>query len=312
VTKKILLTDGLADNGKAILNDTFQADDQTGISAEDLLSVIGDYEGLIVRGRTKVTDAVLAAGTKLEIVGRMGVGVDNIDLDAAKARGVAVVNSPTATSIAVAELTFALMLDLARLTPRADATMKAGQWEKKNLVGTELFGKTLGIVGVGNIGGAVAERARAFRMDVLGYDAWLSEEKIRSNGADPVPLDEVIEKSDYISLHIPLTPDTKGIINAETIGKMKAGVRIVCAARGGVIDEAALLDALNSGQVAAAGLDVFEQEPPGATDLVTHPNVVASPHIGGQTKESQIRAASDIANEIVLGLKGEDLRWKIV
>jgi D-3-phosphoglycerate dehydrogenase len=267
---------------------------------------------MIVRGRTKVTAAVLDAAARLKVVGRAGVGVDNIDLTAAKAHGVTVVNAPRSTSRAVAELTLALMLALARSVPRADAAMKAGQWIKKQLEGIELSGKTLGIIGLGNIGTIVLHCSNTMGMRGIAYDPLIPEEEIRRRGAEPVSLAELYAQSDFITLHIPLTPDTKGMINQQTLSQMKRGVRLICAARGGVIDEEALLAALNSGQVAGAALDVFAKEPPGATALTAHPNVVATPHIGAQTEEAQARASADIASEVLAALRGEQLRWRIV
>jgi D-3-phosphoglycerate dehydrogenase len=308
----ILITDGLNEKGLAILTHSAQADDKTGISAEELPEIVGDYDALIVRGRTKVTDAIFKAAPRLKVVGRAGVGVDNIDLAAAQSQGVMVVNAPTATTIAVAEHTLALMLSLIRHVPRADATMKSGLWEKKKLVGTELSGKTLGIIGMGNIGSGVAQRAAAFGMEILGYDPFLDREQIEVRGATAVSLDDLYARSDFISLHIPLSPKTRNLINGQTIGYMKRGVYLICAARGGVIDETALLNALESGQIAGAALDVFSTEPPGLTALVAHPHVVATPHIGAQTAEAQVRAAVDISEEVLAALKGEPLRWKIV
>jgi len=196
--------------------------------------------------------------------------------------------------------------------PRADATMKSGLWEKKKLIGSELNGKTLGIVGMGNIGSGVAHRAAAFGMTILGYDPFLDAAAIRQRDAEPVSLNELYTRSNFISLHIPLTPDTHRMINGQAIGIMKRGAYLICAARGGVIDETALLNALESGQIAGAALDVFTKEPPGLTALVAHPNVVATPHIGAQTSEAQVRASVDIAEEVLAVLKGKPLRWKIV
>jgi D-3-phosphoglycerate dehydrogenase len=240
------------------------------------------------------------------------VGVDNIDLAAAQSNDVVVINAPTATTIAVAEHTLALMLSLIRHVPRSDTTMKSGLWEKKNLVGSELYGKIVGIIGVGNIGSGVAQRARAFGMQILGYDPFLTEEAIRERGAEAVSLHNLYAKSDFISLHIPLSPQTRNLIDGQAIGHMKRGVYLICAARGGVIDETALLNALESGQIAGTALDVFTKEPPGLTALVAHPHVVATPHIGAQTTEAQVRASVDIAEEILAALRGEPLRWKIV
>lgn len=308
---KVLLTDGLEENGKEILRSAAEVTDQSGISAEDLLKVVGQYDALIVRGRTKVTEAVLAAAPHLKVVGRAGVGVDNIDLAAAKAYQVTVVNSPLATTVAVAELTLSLMLSLVRELPRADASMKAGKWLKKEFEGRELFGKTLGVIGFGRIGSAVAARAKAFEMKILAYDPLVSAEEIKKRGGEPVSLDELLTAADMITMHMPLTADSRNLLNAEALAKTKAGVYIVCAARGGVIDEEALLAALNSGHVAGAALDVFANEPPGATELVAHPHVIDSPHIGAQTVEAQARAANDIAEEILNALAGKPLRWKV-
>ncbi len=308
---KILLTDGLEENGQAILRKEGEVADRSGITAEELLQIIKDYDALIVRGRTKVTPAVFDAAPGLKIVGRAGVGVDNIDLNAARSHGVMVVNSPLATTLAVAELTMSLMLSAVREIPRADAAMKAGKWLKKELEGTELAAKTLGVIGFGRIGAAVGKRAAAFDMKVIASDPLISPEEIKARGAEPVSLDTLLAQSDFISLHTPLTSDTRGIMGKDAFAKMKPGAYIVCAARGGVIDEEAMLEALDSGKLAGAALDVFAAEPPGLTALVAHPKVIATPHIGAQTVEAQQRAASDIASEVLAGLRGDTLRWKV-
>lgn len=309
---RILLTDGLENEGMEILERFAQVDNLKDITAEDLLQKIGDYDAVIVRGRTKLTPEVLAAATKLKVAGRAGVGVDNINLEAAKTRGVVVVNSPLATTIAVAELTLGLILSLIREIPRADAGMKEGNWLKKELRGTEMNGKTLGVIGFGRIGAAVAERAKAFGMRIIAFDPVLDSEEIRKRGGEPVLLDELLSRADFITLHIPLTPETKNILNDSAFEKMKTGVRIICAARGGVIDESALLAALQSGKVAGAALDVFTVEPPGKTELASHPKVVCTPHIGAETSEAQVRAAIDISTEVIAALDGKQLRWRIV
>jgi D-3-phosphoglycerate dehydrogenase len=308
---KILLTDGLDESGQAILRASAQVDDRNGISADELLQKVADYDAIIVRGRTKVNPAVFAAAKNLKVVGRAGVGVDNIDLNAAREHGVTVVNSPLATTVAVAELAVGMMLSLVREIPRADATMKIGKWIKKELEGSELFGKTLGVIGFGRIGSSVAQRAAAFGMKIVGYDPIIKPEELRERGGEPVSLEELFARSDVITLHIPLTNDTRNMLNAEAFAKMKHGVLIVCAARGGVIDEEALLSAFDSGQVAGAALDVFTAEPPGLTALVAHPRVIATPHIGAQTVESQGRAAVDISGEVLAALRGDPLRWKV-
>jgi D-3-phosphoglycerate dehydrogenase len=309
---KILLTDGLNENGQVILRTVADVENREDISAEELLGVVGMYEAMIVRGRTKVTEAVFKAAGRLKVVGRAGVGVDNIDLVAAKAHGVTVVNAPRSTSRPVAELTMALILSLARSVPRADASMKTGQWIKKQLEGIELYGKTLGIIGLGNIGSVVLQSSVGMGMKVIGYDPLLTDDEIRRRGAEPVSLPGMYAQADFITLHIPLTPDTKGMINRQALSQMKPGVRLICAARGGVIDEDALLEALNSGKVVGAALDVFAKEPPGQSALISHPNVVATPHIGAQTEEAQARASADIASEVLAALRGETLRWRVV
>jgi D-3-phosphoglycerate dehydrogenase len=308
---KILITDGLEETGQSILRAASNLDDKTGISAPDLVKAAGDYDALIVRGRTRVTAEVFDAAKKLKVVGRAGVGVDNIDLEAAKKHDVTVVNSPTATTLAVAELTFGLLLAVARDIPRADAAMKKGEWLKKELEGVELNGRTLGIIGYGRIGQEMGKRAAAFGMNVVAYDPFISEDEIKARGAEPVSIQDLYEWSDFISLHLPLNVQTRDLIGPLALSEMKDGVRIVCAARGGIIDESALLAALNSGKVAGAALDVFANEPPGLTELVKHPKVIASPHIGAQTVEAQARAAEDIAREVLAALRGEPLKWKV-
>jgi D-3-phosphoglycerate dehydrogenase len=307
----ILITDGLDERGQSILRDAAKVDYHSKLSADDLLKVITDYDALIVRGQTRVTAAVLEAASRLKVVGRAGVGVDNIDLDAAKKHNIVVVNAPISTTIAVAELTLGLLLSLAREVPRADVTMKQGQWSKKEFEGVELNGKTLGIIGYGRIGIEVGRRAAAFGMNVIVYDPNVSEDELLHSEAEPVSIQELFAWSDFISLHLPLNVQTRDLIGPLAFSQMKDGVRIACAARGGIIDEAALLKALNSGKVAGAALDVFEKEPPGLTELVSHPRLIATPHIGAQTAEAQSRAAEDIANEVLAALQGESLRWKV-
>ena len=308
---KILITDGLDERGQSILRASVKVDYHDKLSTDDLLKVIADYDALIVRGQTRLTEAVFEAAPALKVVGRAGVGVDNIDLEAAKKHKVAVVNAPTSTTVAVAELAFGLLLALAREIPRADAGMKQGEWLKKQFEGMELSGKTLGIVGFGRIGMEVSKRAAAFGMSVITYDPNVSEHELEHGNAEPVSLQDLFAWSHFISLHLPLNVQTRDLLGPMAFSQMKEGVRIISTARGGIIDEAALLQALNSGKVAGAALDVFEKEPPGLTDLVSHPRVIATPHIGAQTVEAQSRAAEDIANEVLAALRGQDLRWKV-
>jgi len=309
---RILLTDGLQTAGKEILNLAASVDDRKGITAEELFSDITDYDAVIVRGRTKITDKVIKQAKNLKIVGRCGVGVDNIDLQAAKENGITVVNAPGATTISVAELTMGLIFALAREIPRADAGMKRGEWLKKELVGVELDKKSLGIIGYGRIGSRIGKIAVSAGMRINAFDLFLTPETTQINGGNLLPFDEVINKSDFITIHTPLTETTRNLINDEAISKMKDGVFIICAARGGIIDEKALLDGLNSGKVGGAALDVYASEPPTNQDLVNHPKVISTPHIAGQTADAQKQASIDISTEVLAGLREEKLRWKVV
>lgn len=308
---KVLIADGLSEEGLTQLRRVAEVDVQPKVTADELISILPNYAGLVVRSRTKVTAKVIEAGTNLKVVGRAGVGVDNIDVAAANAKGITVVNSPLAATVAVAELTLALILSMAREIPRADSALKKGEWLKSGLMGTELYNKTLGLVAVGRIGAAVAGRAGAFGMRVLACDPFLSPEDIRQRQAHPTTLDELLAVSDYISIHTPLTPQTQNLFSTEAFAKMKDGVRIICAARGGVVDEAALLAGLESGKVAGAALDVFATEPPGVSPLVSHPKVIGTPHIGAQTHEAQNRAGVDIADEVIAVLEDREPRWRV-
>jgi D-3-phosphoglycerate dehydrogenase len=308
---KILISDGLDGRGQSILRASADIDYRDSLSAEELINLIPDYDALIVRGKTYVTAELIDAASRLKVVGRAGVGVDNIDLEAAKKKNVIVVNAPTSTTIAVAELAFGLLLAVAREIPRADVAMKQGQWAKKEFEGVELNGKTLGIIGFGRIGIEVGKRAAAFGMNVIVYDPNVTEQELGHADAEPVSIQDLYAWSDFISLHLPLNVQTRDLIGPMAFSQMKDGVRIVSTARGGIINEGALLDALNNGKVAGAGLDVFEKEPPGLTDLVSHPRVITTPHIGAQTAEAQSRAAEDIANEVLAALRGKPLRWKV-
>jgi D-3-phosphoglycerate dehydrogenase len=307
----ILITDGLDQQGQSILRASAQVDHHEQVPAENLLQIIADYDALIVRGQTRVTAAVMDAAPRLRVVGRAGVGVDNIDLEAARNHQVTVVNAPSSTTVAVAELTLGLMLALARELPRGDAAMKRDQWLKKQLEGVELNGKTLGIVGFGRIGIEVSRRASAFGMNVIIYDPNASEHELEHGNAEPVSLQDLFAWSDFISLHLPLNVQTRDLVGPQAFTQMKEGVRIVSTARGGIIDESALLEALKSGKVAGAALDVFEKEPPGLTELIAHPRLIATPHIGAQTAEAQSRAAEEIAREVLAALRGETLRWRV-
>ncbi len=297
--KKVLVSDKLSTDGLAILEkakDTVQADVKVGMTPEQLMACIGDYDAIIIRSATKLTKDVLQKATNLKAVARAGVGVDNVDLAFAREKGIAVMNTPGGSTSAVAEIALAMMLALCRRLVEADLTMKAGRWEKKALEGTQLTGKTLGIIGLGRIGRKLGEFSRALGMTTIGYDPLVPGDVA---GISKVTLDELYAQSDYITLHIPLTPDTKNLINAEAIAKMKNGVRIINCARGGVLDEDALRAALDSGKVAGAGLDVFAQEPPAAGNVGTHPKVVATPHVGAATAEAQASVSGEAAEIII-------------
>ena len=309
---RILLTDGLHPSGQDLLRAAAEVDDCKGITVEALLEVIDLYDGVIIRSRTHMDKQAIEHGERLKVIGRAGAGVDNIDLSVAAANGVAVVNAPLSTTLAVAEHTLALMFALARAVSRADASMKSGQWAKEELQGVELAGKTLGILGMGRIGSMVTSRATALGMHVLGYDPLLPKEEILRRNAEPVTLDELYERANFISLHLPLTSETKNLIDGQALGKMQRGVRLVCTARGGILDETALLGALESGQVAGVALDVYAKEPPGMNAVVSHPRVVATPHIAARTVEAQARAAMDISGEVLAILRGEQTHWRVV
>ena len=310
--KRVLVADSISVAGVKKLRQVAMVDIRTDIETGDLRRVIGDYDGLVVRGRTKVTADIIAEAGDLLVIGRAGVGVDNIDLDACEQSGIIVVNSPMAASVAVAELTIGMMLSLARRIPFADAAMKKGQWPKKELTGLELDGKTLGLVGVGRIGNEVALRAIAFGMHVIGHDPYVSPDEMRSRNIRPDVLEKVFSVANYISVHTPLTNETHHMIGTDAIGSMRNGVHILCNARGGVIDEGALLTGLRSGKVAGAALDVFEEEPPQVSLLLEHPNVIVTPHIGAQTHEAQSRAGIDVAEEVGAALAGRECRWRVV
>ncbi len=308
---KILVSDGLSEKGLALLRSAGEVTVNPKITTDELLAALPEYHALVVRSRTKVTTKVIEAGKNLKVIGRAGVGVDNIDVAAAVARGITIVNSPMAASVSVAEHTLGLMLALARHLPAADASMKQGKWDKSAFTGGELSGKTLGLLGIGRIGALVANRAVAFGMSVLAYDPYLTPDQIRQRNAEPASFDDVLAGSDYISLHLPLTAETKGLIGPKQFGMMRQGARLICAARGGVIDEAALRAALDSGQLAGAALDVFAEEPPKPGSIAAHPKVVATPHVGAQTAEAQDRAGLAIAEEVLAVLQGKEPRWKV-
>lgn len=307
---KVLVSDPVAAEGVAILRrGGFEVDVRTGLTKDELIQIIGDYDALAVRSETKVTADVLEAATKLKIIGRAGVGVDNIDVERATQKGVLVVNSPEGNTIAAAELTVALLLALSRNIGQAFASMKAGEWKRSKYVGTEVYGKTVGVIGLGKIGREVAKRLLGMEMHVLAYDPFLGKEQADALGVRLVDLETIYRQSDYITVHVPKTKETAGMIGAEQIAQMRDGVRLVNVARGGIIQEAALLEAINSGKVAGAAIDVWEKEPTEPDNpLALHPNVVGTPHLGASTEEAQVGVAVDIAEQIVDVLQGRAAR----
>ncbi len=270
-----------------------------------LPELVADVDALVVRSATKVTRELLESAHKLRVVGRAGVGVDNVDVDAATERGVLVVNAPNANLVSATEHTFALLLALARSIPAADASMKRGEWDRKTFVGVELQGKTLGIVGLGRIGQRVATRARAFEMQVVAFDPFLDPGEARRLGVELLPLDDLMAQSDVVTLHTPFTKATKNLIDARQLARMKPGALFINCGRGGLVDEDALLAALEAGKIAGAGLDVYEEEPTQRHALAAHRRVVATPHIGAQTKEAQERIAIETAHMVLAALAGE-------
>lgn len=308
---KVLVSDQLHEAGIELLKGAADVEVATGLGKDELKKKIKDKDALLVRSATKVTSDVIKAAEKLKVIGRAGVGVDNIDLDAATERGIVIVNSPTASSITVAEHTMGLMLSLARSIPFADSSVKSKKWEKKKFLGVELRGKTLGIIGIGRIGLEVSKKAKAFDMDIVSYDPYISEKAVKKLGVEVSDFDTLLSKSDFITLHIPLTDETKHIIGDAEISKMKEGVCIINCARGGVIDEDALLRGLESGKIGGAALDVFEVEPPLENPLLNHPRFLATPHLGASTEEAQRYASVIACEEVIKVLKNEPPRYAV-
>lgn len=306
---KVLITDKMADEALTVLKDAGYEVTYDEMDGDTLLKEISNYEALMVRSRTKVTTEIVKAGSQgnLKVIGRAGVGVDNIDIETAGKNGIKVVNSPTGSKESVAELSFAHMLALSRFVPKADTSMRNGEWIKKQLKGSELKGKTLGLIGSGNISQYASNIANAFEMNVLVYSPHCTDEKAKRMGAKRVDFEELLKKSDFVSLHIPHTKDSHYLINKKTISLMKPTAYLINCSRGGVVEEDALYDALKSKKIAGASIDVFEKEPvdPG-NKLLTFENVVLSPHLGANTKEAQIRAGTICADQVVMVLSGKE------
>ncbi|MDT0509005.1 phosphoglycerate dehydrogenase [Novosphingobium sp. MMS21-SN21R] len=296
---KVLISDKMDPNAARIFTEMgCDVDVITGETPEQLIARIGEYDGLAIRSSTKVTKEILAAATNLKVIGRAGIGVDNVDIPAASAQGVVVMNTPFGNSITTAEHAIALIFALARQIPEANAQTQAGTWPKNGFMGVEVTGKTLGLIGAGNIGSIVASRALGLRMKVVAFDPFLTPERAIEMGVEKADLDTLLAKADFITLHTPLTDQTRNILSRENLAKTKKGVRIVNCARGGLIDEAALKDALDSGQVAGAALDVFEVEPAKASPLFGTPNFICTPHLGASTNEAQVNVALQVAEQM--------------
>jgi len=303
---KVLVSDNLGDIGIKMFQEEpgLGVDVKTGLAPDELKSIIGEYDALVIRSATKVTEDILEAAKELKVVGRAGIGLDNVDIPAATKRGVVVMNTPTGNVITTAEHTVAMMMALTRNIPWGTSTLKEGLWEKKKLQGREVFNKVLGVIGLGKIGSIVADRARGLKMRVIVHDSFVAPEQIEKAGFEPVALDELYHRADYITLHVPKLKETTGLLNKAAFEKMKDGVMIINCARGGIVDEADLNEALLSGKVAGAALDVFENEPPGVCPLFDVDRVICTPHLGASTLEAQTNVAVQVAEQIIAYLKG--------
>jgi D-3-phosphoglycerate dehydrogenase / 2-oxoglutarate reductase len=298
---KVLVSDNLGEDGIRMFQEAagIDVDVKTGLEPDALMAIIASYDALVIRSATKVTKDLLQAASKLKVVGRAGIGLDNVDIPEATQRGIVVMNTPTGNVVTTAEHAIAMMLSLTRNIPTGTASLRQGRWEKKKLQGREIFKKTLGVVGFGKIGAIVADRARGLRMNVIIHDPFVTPEQIQKAGFESVDLDGLYERADYITVHVPKLKNTIGMLNKAAFDKMKPGVMIVNCARGGIVDEGDLYEALESGKVAGAALDVFETEPPGKSPLVEHERVICTPHLGASTREAQTNVAVAVARQII-------------
>jgi D-3-phosphoglycerate dehydrogenase len=308
---RVLIADPVAQDGIDRLAREAEVVVRTGLAPDDLRAIIGDFDALVVRSETRVTADIIAAGTRLQVIGRAGVGVDNIDIPAATQRGIIVVNAPTGNTISAAEHTIGLMLALARHIPQAYASLCSHEWKRSQFVGVELRGKTLGIIGLGQVGSEVARRARGLEMRLLGHDPFVPEERARSLGVELVELHRLLGDADFITVHTTLTPGTRGLIGPDEIALMKPSVRLINTARGGIIEEEALVEAVHSGRIAGAAVDVFSKEPAPDTPLAGEPHIVVTPHLGASTAEAQERVAVDVAEQIAAVLRGEHAPYAV-
>ncbi len=312
MTAKILVCDPVAEDGIKVLQEFgAQVDVRLGLPPEELLSAIGEYDAVVVRSETKITAEAIEAGRRLQIIGRAGIGVDNINVEAASQRGILVVNAPTGNTISAAEHAIALMLALARNIPQANASLKGGEWDRKRFMGVEVRGKTLGIIGLGQVGSEVARRGRGLEMRVIGYDPYVPEERSRVLGIEMMSLDDLLRQSDFVTVHTTLNDSTRGLIGAEQLAMMKPTARIINTARGAIIDEDQLYEALEGDRIAGAAVDVFSKEPALENKLLKSKRIVVTPHLGASTTEAQERVSVDVAEQIVAHFKGEPVRYAV-
>jgi len=308
---KVLIADPISNAGIEILSECAQVDVKTGLKPDELVTIIGDYEALVVRSQTQVTAEVIEAGKELQIIGRAGVGIDNINVEEATRRGIAVVNAPSGNTVSAAEHSIALMLSLARHIPQANAVLKTCVWRRGDFMGTEVKGKTLGIIGLGNVGSEVARRARGLEMKLIAYDPFIAVDYARNLQVELVPLKQLLKESDFITLHIPLTKSTKGLIGAKELALVKPTMRIINTARGSLIDEEALVKAINENKVAGAAIDVFAKEPCTKSILFENDKIIVTPHLGASTTEAQVLAATEVAHQIVDVFNGRSARYAV-
>lgn len=302
--KRVVVAEALAEEAIAALRRRCDVEVLAGADRDTLIAAVGDAEALLVRSGTSVDEELIGAAPKLEVIGRAGVGLDNIDVEAAAARGITVVNAPDASTISAAEHTMALLLAQARRIPEADASLRAGRWDRKALQGVELSGKTLGVIGFGRIGSQVAQRARAFGMRIVAYDPLISDEQAEAAGAELSSFEQVLTEADFLTIHAPRTDDTEQLLDAEALARMKPTARIVNVARGGIVDEAALAEAVANGTIAGAAIDVFAVEPTTQSPLFDHPAIVVTPHLGASTAEAQVRAGMSTVEAVLAALDG--------
>lgn len=308
---RILVVEALAPEGLELLRAHHEVDVRLGLPREEIAAILPEYDALVVRSQVKVDAELIAAGTRLVVIGRAGVGVDNVDLEAATRAGITVVNAPTGNTIAAAEHTLALLYGLARRVAAADASMRRGEWNRSRFTGVELRGKTLGIIGLGKIGQAIAVRARAMEMTVIGADPFVTPEQAANLGVELVSFDDLVARSDVITVHVPMTRATRGLINAAAIERMKPGVMLLNVARGGILDEADVAEALRAGRIAGAAIDVFDKEPPVGSPLLDAPNTLLTPHLGASTAEAQVAVAEEVAAQILDILDGRPANYAV-